>query len=145
MWKDCLFVADAMSYSGRPVSLKTALVLALVTLVLGQWVGARSLAQDATSISAAQGGPPLDMSREQWRERVVEAKRRAKQFALENRGRIALPPSAAEEQRIASERVLNDESLQSGDIVSTNKGLYLFKGRPDRERNDSDFIALQPR
>ena len=137
-----------MGYSGRDISLQIALVsvLALVTLVLGQLLGAGCLAQDATSPPAAEDGVPLDMSREQWRERVAEAKHRARRLALENRGRLTLiPPSAAEEERIASERVLNDESLQWGDIVSTNKGLYVFKGRADRERSDSDFIALQPR
>ena len=136
-------LADTMGYSSLQIA--RASVVALVMLVLGQLLGGSCLAQDATSLPAVEDGP-LDMSRELWRERVAEAKRRARRFALENRGRSALsPPSAAEEERIASERVLNDESLQWGDIVSTNKGLYVFKGRADRERSDSDFIALQPR
>jgi hypothetical protein len=55
------------------------------------------------------------------------------------------PPSVADKEQIASERVLNDDSLQSRDIVSTNKGLYVLKGRSDRERRESDFMVLQPR
>jgi hypothetical protein len=45
----------------------------------------------------------------------------------------------------ALERVLNDESLQSGDIVSTNKGLFVFRGNPDHERRDTVLIAVTPR
>jgi hypothetical protein len=120
--------------------------VALVIFMFVQPLEGACLAQDATSSPAAEDASPPNMSREQWRERVVEAKRRARQLALENRGRIMFnAPSAAEEERIASERVLNEYSLQSGDIVSTNKGLYVFRGRPDRERRDSDFIVLQPR
>jgi hypothetical protein len=55
------------------------------------------------------------------------------------------PPSTADEERLASERVLNDDSLQSGDIVSTDKGLFIFKGRSDQERSFSDFVPLPPR
>ena len=86
------------------------------------------------------------MSRDQWRERIAEAKRRARQFALEHRGRPVFdPPSIADEERMASELVLNDDSLQLGDIVSTNKGLFVFKGQSDQERRESDFVALPPR
>jgi len=84
--------------------------------------------------------------RDQWRERVAEAKRRSQQFALEHRQRPAYDPlSIADEEPISSGRVLNDDSLQWGDIVSTNKGLFVFRGQSDRERRDSDFIALPPR
>jgi len=51
----------------------------------------------------------------------------------------------ADQEQIASERVLNDGSLEPGDIVSTNKGLFVFKGRSDQERRESDFIALPSR
>ena len=89
---------------------------------------------------------PLDMSRAEWRERVAVAKRRAQEVRLEQRGRaVYKAPSIEDQERLASERVLNDDSLQLGDIVSTNRGLFLFKGKPDRERSDSDFVLLQPR
>jgi hypothetical protein len=137
-----------MDYPCRRAKLRMALVslAALVIGVLVQTVGSDCLAQDAMSNSSAEDGLSLDMSREQWRERVAEAKRRARQLALENRSRTMYrPPSAADEKRIASERILKDDSLQWGDIVSTNKGLFVFKGRSDRERRDSDFMSLRPR
>jgi hypothetical protein len=95
---------------------------------------------------APEDAAPLDMSRDQWRERVAEARRRARQSALEHRGRPTFDPhSIAEEARMVSERVLNDDSLQRGDIVSTNKGLFIFKGQSDQDRRESDFVALPPR
>jgi hypothetical protein len=120
--------------------------VALVTLGLSQRFAATAVAQDATSNAAPEDDAALDTSRDQWRERVAEARRRSQQFALERRGRPALdPPSIAEQERMLSEQVLNDDSLEPGDIVSTNKGLFVFKGQSDQERRESDFMALSPR
>jgi hypothetical protein len=38
------------------------------------------------------------------------------------------PPDAAEAERIASDMVMNDGSLQKGDIVATNRGFFVFRG-----------------
>ena len=47
----------------------------------------------------------------------------------EEHGRIRKkPPTAAEAERIASEMVKNDSSLQRGDIVATDRGFFLFRG-----------------
>jgi hypothetical protein len=64
-------------------------------------------------------------------------------WIIEGRRRLT-PPSVADEERMATERVLNDDSPQRGDIVSTNKGLFVFRGRSDQEWLESDFIALPP-
>jgi hypothetical protein len=115
-------------------------------LGLLQPLAGSSFAQDVMSNPAPEDDAPMDMSRDQWRERVAEAKRRARKFALEHRGRPTFDtPSIADEERMASERVLNDDSLQRRDIVSTNKGLFVFRGRPDQERRESDFIVLPSR
>jgi hypothetical protein len=121
-------------------------VIASAIVLFSAALGERALAQDITTKEALEEDPTRDISRDEWRERVAEAKRRAQQLALENRERLMFShPSVADEEQIASERVLNDDSLQPGDIVSTNKGLYVFKGRSDRERRDSNFMVLQPR
>jgi hypothetical protein len=122
-------------------------VLAFVTLGFLQLPVKKSFAQDRMGETIAQeDDAPLDMSRDQWRERVGAAKRRAQRFALEQRGRATFYASPlADEERLASDRVLDDDSLQFGDIVSTNKGLFIFKGRPDRERSNSDFVPLSAR
>src|ERR1700730_5567481 len=132
-----------------PAKPRVAWVLAAVAFVmlgLLQPLAGTSFAQDAMSSPAPEDDAPLDISRGQWRERVAEAKRRARQFVLEHRGRSTFDtPSMADQEQIASERVLNDGSLEPGDIVSTNKGLFVFKGRSDQERRESDMIALPSR
>jgi hypothetical protein len=49
--------------------------------------------------------------------------------AEDNGGRIKKkPPTPVEVERIASDMAMNDGSLQKGDIVSTNRGFFLFRG-----------------
>ena len=103
-------------------------------------------AQDAIHEPSSTAVYP-EPGREEWLARVAEAKRRARELALQQRMRS--PASAAdlsaEEERLASERVINDNTLQRGDIVSTSKGLFVFRGQPDQERRESDFVALPRR
>jgi hypothetical protein len=116
------------------------LTVGLVGLGLPQVFRGSSFALDATSIQ--RDDPTIDVSRDQWRERIAETKRRVRQFALEHKGQLTFEAPMDDQERIASERVLNDDSLQQGDIVSTNKGMFVFKGPSDQERRESDFIAL---
>jgi hypothetical protein len=123
------------------------LVIALMTSGRSISVPEPVFAEDAVTVVPEDAGP-IDMPRVQWRERILEDKRRARQLAIGQRGRMPYqppPPSREEEDREASGRVLNDDSLQPGDIVSTNKGPFVFKGRPDRERGNGDFVTLPPR
>jgi hypothetical protein len=86
------------------------------------------------------------ISREEWRQRVEEAKRRSKEAAIERRSHPErFIPIPEDPERIATERVLNDESLQPGDIVSTKRGLFVFRGRSDQPRKDDDFIPVPVR
>jgi hypothetical protein len=49
--------------------------------------------------------------------------------SAEEHGRIKKkPPTAVEAERIASETVRNDGSLQKGDIVATDRGFFMFRG-----------------
>jgi hypothetical protein len=92
-------------------------VLASAIFLFSAGLGERALAQDITTKEALEEDPTRDISRDEWRERVAEAKRRAQQLAVENRGRLMFsPPSVANEERIASERVMNDNSL--GEMMS---------------------------
>lgn len=60
----------------------------------------------------------------------------------EETGRIKRkPPDAAEAERIASETVMNDNLLQKGDIVVTDRGFLVFQGlAPDGITNE--FLPL---
>jgi hypothetical protein len=106
-----------------------------------------SLAQDAAvgpgnNDDEAQTG----ISREDWRQRVEEAKQRSKEVAIERRNHPErFIPIPEDPERIATERILNDESLRPGDIVSTKRGLFVFRGRSDQPRKDDDFIPVPAR
>ena len=58
--------------------------------------------------------------------------------AADDRGRIKKKPSTpVESERLASQVVMNDSSLHKGDIVSTDRGFFLYRGRgPDGYTND---------
>jgi len=121
-----------LSCSGRANALLVSLVLLLPP-------GGPAFGQGMTGEMAAQS----EISREQWIAQVQEARRKAREAAAERRKNfVPEVPSQADEERRASERVLTDDSLQPGDIVSTNRGLFIFRGQPDRERRSADFFPL---
>jgi hypothetical protein len=116
----------------------SALLCALTTLPC--------IAQDAPDRASMTDEAPREVSRQEWMERVQEAKQRAKDAAIDRRmhpERYA--PSPEDKARIASERVLNDDSLQPGDIISTNKGLFVFRGSADQPPKSEDFVPLRSR
>lgn len=84
------------------------------------------------------------LTREEWRERVEQAKLRAREFvALARSGKLQLPRHSAEKvAEEASSIVMSDQSLQQGDIVSTHKGLFRFNGKPGSDPQPSDFTPL---
>ena len=63
---------------------------------------------------------------------------------LSNIPRVDIEQDAAKErERLAVDQVLNDWSLERGDIVSTTEGLFIFQGRPDRARSPQDFVPVR--
>ena len=76
-------------------------VAAAVALGCLQLFGASCVAHDAICTAAPEDAAPLDKSRDQWRERVAEARRRARQFTREHPGRPVFDTSSkADEERI---------------------------------------------
>ena len=62
--------------------------------------------------------------------------------SAEEHGRIKKrPPTAAEAERIASEMVKNDSSLQRGDIVATDRGFFLFRGLA-QDGSSNEFVPV---
>ncbi|MCK1396177.1 hypothetical protein [Bradyrhizobium sp. 1] len=84
--------------------------------------------------------------REDWKLRIEEARKRA---ALARRDWQLNAPlrtlAPAPPERIATQRVLSDDTLQPGDIVSTDKGLFLFRGRSGADGQSTDFVPIAPR
>ncbi|MGY3604942.1 MULTISPECIES: hypothetical protein [unclassified Bradyrhizobium] len=124
--------------------LKTAATIVLALSILDG--ASLSRAQEDIAASVTDDGPPPEISRNAWRQRIEDAKRRAREVARERREHPELyMPIPEDPDLIATERVLNDESLQTGDIVSTNKGLFVFRGRIDQPRRQEDFVPLSAR
>src|SRR4051812_6847868 len=94
------------------------------------------------SVAQDQSEPDQAISREQWRANVEEARRRIDQMRRE--GRSFAPPteSAADASKEMFQRVLEDDSLRPGDIVSTDRGLLIFKGRSSGEPGPNDFAPI---
>jgi hypothetical protein len=85
--------------------------------------------------------PALLMSRDQWKAHVNDIKRRIRDSAAINllRSRKTSHPTPGELSREATERVLRDYSLVSGDLVMTDRGLLVFRGRAGEEPKEADF------
>ncbi|MCA1476107.1 hypothetical protein I6F37_13820 [Bradyrhizobium sp. NBAIM08] len=92
--------------------------------------------------------PPSEpeVSRDEWRQRIEDARRRAKGVARERREHPELyKPIPEDPDLVATERLLRDDSLQRGDIVATKKGMFVYQGRSDQPRRDQDFVPVNPK
>ena len=88
-------------------------------------------------------GDPSEMSREEWQNHVKAARERANMMRREGRSFVAQPPTPDEIAEEASKRVLEDDSLRPGDVISTNRGLFRFQGSVDGERKPDDFVRIR--
>lgn len=120
---------------------------AAIAVVVGLFGASESRAQDLGVASTFQDDGPLDRSRDDWKSRVEESKRRAKEAAMDRRLHPEKypPPPPEDPDLVAIERALRDDSLQRGDIVATKKGLLMYRGRSDQPRSDGDFVAMPSR
>jgi hypothetical protein len=94
---------------------------------------------------AAQTVPEPDqtlLSREQWLANVDRDRRRIDEMRRQG---LSFAPPPPTEQELASEalqRILGDETLRPGDIVSTDRGLLVFRGRSPNEPGLGDFAPI---
>jgi hypothetical protein len=78
--------------------------------------------------------PDATLTAEQWRQRVQDARRRPGEFVANARTQTTDPlQSEKKEAEAADRRVLNDPSLQRGDVVATSRGLAVFVGTEGEE------------
>ena len=85
--------------------------------------------------------PTRNLSQEEWRQRVNEARRRSDDFVANARSRKADPFSADDLRKEAIERARRDPTLRQGDIVATDRGLEMFVGN-EESRQPSDFVPV---
>lgn len=133
---------DGRKWSGQ-------LTAAVVTAAVGCLTALPScFAQTEPEPSVNDYLPPSEPepSRDAWRQRIDEARRRAKEVSRERREHPALyAPVPEDPEIVATERVLNDESLQRGDIITTKKGMFIYQGRSDQPRREQDFVPIAPK
>ncbi|QPF90296.1 hypothetical protein [Bradyrhizobium commune] len=90
--------------------------------------------------------PDSLVSREDWKRRIDDARKRAVQARRDWQLNAPLRTFEPEPpEKIATRRVLSDDTLQPGDIVSTDKGLFLFRGRSGADGQTADLVPLPPR
>jgi hypothetical protein len=105
-------------------------------------------AQSEPSPSLSDYLPPSEpeISRDEWRQRIEDTRRRAKEASRERREHPELyKPVPEDPDLVATERLLRDDSLQRGDIVTTKKGMFVYQGRTDQPRRDQDFVPVNPK
>ena len=84
-----------------------------------------------------------EASREDWQAQVRASRERADRMRHERRGLMLHAPTPQEIAEEASRRALEDDSLVPGDIVSTSRGLFQFRGAPGGERTRDDFVRIR--
>ena len=107
---------------------------------MGDWLGRRFWSDVAGSRQIARGKatrarPSIDRHEsnlERCADRVGGVSPRARQK----------PPTSAEAERIASDMAMADSSLQKGDIVSTDRGFFVYRGiGADGYTNEFTLVA----
>jgi hypothetical protein len=86
---------------------------------------------------------PAEMSREDWQAQITASRARAEAMRREHRRFVVRQPTKEEIAERNSKRVLEDDSLLPGDIISTNQGLYQFQGSPEGDRKPGDFVRIR--
>lgn len=85
--------------------------------------------------------PDANLSQEDWRRRIDEARRRTDEFVANARNRKADPFSADDLRKESIDRARRDPTLRQGDIVATDRGFEIFVGN-EEGRQSSDFVPL---
>jgi hypothetical protein len=80
---------------------------------------------------------------QEWQAHVEASRQRIELMRRQHDSFVAQQPSQGEIAEMASKRVLQDDSLKPGDIVSTTHGLFRFRGVANRQPTPDDFVRLR--
>ena len=86
---------------------------------------------------------PAEISREDWQARITASRARAEAMRREHRVFVIQHPTMEEIADRNSKRILEDDSLMPGDIISTNRGMFQFRGTPDGTKRPEDFVRIR--
>jgi len=85
---------------------------------------------------------PPEISGDEWRTQIKAARERLETMRRERKSLVPRTPTPEEVAEEASRRVLEDDSLMPGDVVSTSQGLFQFRGSRHGERRPRDFVKI---
>jgi hypothetical protein len=86
---------------------------------------------------------PAAVTREDWQAQVKTSRARAEAMRREHRSVVVRQPTVGEIAELNSRRIREDDSLLPGDIISTDQGLFQFRGSPDGNRRVDDFVRIR--
>lgn len=128
---------------GATVALVAAVQAGMAPAHAGEEAPPPAAADQATDLTLSSDSL---ISRNAWRLRIDDARKRAEEarqnWRLNAPQRVLVPDPP---EKIATQRVLADDTLQPGDIVSTDKGFFLFRGRSGTDEQTADFVPITPR
>jgi hypothetical protein len=139
---------DHLAVDQRLGALSRTVIIAAGAIGLGLASPSPCRAQTEPAPSLNDYLPPSEqeVTRDEWRKRIDDARRRAKEVSRERREHPELyKPISEDPDLVATERLLRDDSLQRGDIVTTKKGMFVYQGRSDQPRRDQDFMPVNPK
>ena len=76
-------------------------------------------------------------SRDEWRERIAEARRAHDAWMDCVRRKVGRCPATTKADPLKA--LLEDDTLRAGDVVSTPSGLRVFRGKPETPHRIQDF------
>jgi hypothetical protein len=108
-----------------------------------RWIGllALFLASGAWAQDDGDQDETFSMTREQWRARSDASKARIQEMRRRGISMIP-PPDEHQERRDQFRRSLEDDTLAYGDIVTTDRGMFQFVGKPGALHRPEDFRSL---
>ena len=137
-------VSESWIPRGAPVRTMVAAAVGLAFYVCP--LSSRAQSEPEPSVNDYLPSSEPEVSRDEWRQRIEDARRRAREAARARREHPELyKPVPEDPDLVATERLLRDDSLQPGDIVATKKGMFVYQGRSDQPRRDQDFVPLNPK
>jgi hypothetical protein len=107
------------------------------------FVASVSFAAALSANCCAQERDRSQMSREEWQAHVEASRQRIELMRRQHKNFVPQEPSQDEIAEAASKRVLQDDSLKPGDIISTTHGLFRFLGATGRQPTPDDFVRLR--
>ncbi|MGY0575856.1 hypothetical protein ACTGJ9_036460 [Bradyrhizobium sp. RDM12] len=130
--------------------MKAHFVATFVLVVAAQaWTGPGRAGDEVPAAEAPANdlalSPDSLIPREDWKRRIEDARKRAERARRDWQHNAPLRLFAPDPpEKIATQRVLGGDTLQSGDIVSTDKGFFLFRGRSGADGQTPDLVPIAP-